>query len=204
MSTLSQQRLATSPSRRPDVAPRRTAPRQSPRAASTSLAASCVVKGSRPGFAVLSFRCSTAATGLMGIKPNLCALSKGAFSILLIELQVATERPSARSLFRKAMMSPGDTAAIERIADLNQFATSLAEFLLALQQIDATGGPAPGPHNFFRGGSPAYYDREARQAIATLGDRIDGKAATAIGSLANSAACVPDSMMRGPAISPWA
>ena len=74
----------------------------------------------------------------------------------------------------------GDTAAIERIADLDQFATGLAEFLVALQQIDATGGPAPGPHNFFRGGSPAYYDREARQAIATLGDRIDGKAATAV------------------------
>src|SRR4051794_23656968 len=38
----------------------------------------------------------------------------------------------------------GDTAAVDRISDLSQFATSLAEFLAALQQIDATGGPPPG------------------------------------------------------------
>jgi len=74
----------------------------------------------------------------------------------------------------------GDTAAVERIADLGQFAVALAEFLAALQRIDATGGPAPGQHNFHRGGPPAYYDGETRQAIAMLGDRIDGKAATAV------------------------
>jgi aminoglycoside phosphotransferase (APT) family kinase protein len=74
----------------------------------------------------------------------------------------------------------GDTAALDRVADLNQFAVTLAEFLAALQRIDATGGPPPGPHNFHRGGSPAYYDGETRAAIHTLGDRIDGKAATAV------------------------
>jgi hypothetical protein len=39
----------------------------------------------------------------------------------------------------------GDTAAPERIADLRDFATSLAQFLIALQRIDPTGGPPPGP-----------------------------------------------------------
>ena len=46
----------------------------------------------------------------------------------------------------------GEAATIERIADLRQFALALAEFLVALQRIDPTGGPPPGPHNFYRGG----------------------------------------------------
>ena len=62
----------------------------------------------------------------------------------------------------------GETATIERIADLRQFALALAEFLIALQRIDPTGGPLPGPHNFYRGGSLAVYDAETRQAIAAL------------------------------------
>ena len=74
----------------------------------------------------------------------------------------------------------GETATIERIADVRQFAVTLAEFLAALQAIDAGGGPAPGPHNFFRGGPPAYYDDETRQAIATLDGRIDSDAATEV------------------------
>ena len=81
----------------------------------------------------------------------------------------------------------GDTATIERIADLRQFAIDLAQFLVALQRIDATGGPPPGPHNFFRGGSLAYYDGETRQAIAALGDRIDGRARPRLGGGAGRA-----------------
>src|SRR4051812_13599063 len=59
----------------------------------------------------------------------------------------------------------GEIATIERIADLPQFATTLAEFLIALQRIDAAGGPPPGRHNFFRGGPLTVYDGETRQAI---------------------------------------
>jgi aminoglycoside phosphotransferase (APT) family kinase protein len=81
----------------------------------------------------------------------------------------------------------GETAAIERIADLSRFATTLAQFLTALQQIEATGGPPPGPHNFFRGGPPAIYDGQTRQAIATLDGRIDTDAATAVWEAALSA-----------------
>ena len=47
----------------------------------------------------------------------------------------------------------GDTVAPERINDLNEFASSLAEFL-----IDPTHGPPAGPHNFYRGGSLQNYD----------------------------------------------
>ena len=70
----------------------------------------------------------------------------------------------------------GEPATRERIADLREFAQSLARFLNALHSIDATGGPAPGPHNFHRGGSLATYDAQTRQAIALLNDRIDAKA----------------------------
>ena len=72
----------------------------------------------------------------------------------------------------------GDVATSERIVDLRDFATKLAQFLIALQRIDATGGPSPGPHNFYRGGSLATYDAETRQAIAILSGRIDTNAAT--------------------------
>lgn len=71
----------------------------------------------------------------------------------------------------------GEQATIERIADLREFAATLAQFLVALQGIDATGGPAPGTHNFQRGGPLDFYDRETREAIARLGDSIDGDAA---------------------------
>jgi aminoglycoside phosphotransferase (APT) family kinase protein len=74
----------------------------------------------------------------------------------------------------------GETATVERVADMRQFANTLAEFLAALQEIDATGGPPPGQHNFFRGGSPAYYDAEAREAIATLGTEVDSNAVTEV------------------------
>ncbi|MGO4727692.1 MULTISPECIES: aminoglycoside phosphotransferase family protein [unclassified Inquilinus] len=74
----------------------------------------------------------------------------------------------------------GETAAAGRIADLSGFATALGRFLVALKRADATDGPPAGPHNFFRGGSLAVYDAETRQAIAALGGRIDGAAATAV------------------------
>lgn len=54
----------------------------------------------------------------------------------------------------------GETATLERIASLPQFAAGLAQFLVALQRIDPAGGPAPGQHNFFRGGPLSVYDGE--------------------------------------------
>ena len=74
----------------------------------------------------------------------------------------------------------GETAAAAPIADLPGCARSLADFLAALQRIDAAGGPAAGAHSFFRGGALATYDAETRQAIAALGGRIDGAGATAV------------------------
>jgi len=82
----------------------------------------------------------------------------------------------------------GEIASIERIANLPQFATTLAQFLVALQRIDPTGGPPPGPHNFFRGGPLSIYDSETRQAIAALDGKIDTGAASAVWEAALQAA----------------
>ena len=74
----------------------------------------------------------------------------------------------------------GETATVERIVDLREFATGLARFLTALYRIDPAGGPTPGPHNFFRGGPLTVYDAETRRAIAALEGEIDGDAAGAV------------------------
>lgn len=82
----------------------------------------------------------------------------------------------------------GEVAAIESIADLRQFAITLARFLTALERIYPTGGPPPGPHNFHRGGPLTIYDAETRQAIAALDGQIDADAATAVWEAALNAA----------------
>lgn len=72
----------------------------------------------------------------------------------------------------------GESAATAKIADLSQFAASLAKFLLALEGIDSAGGPSPGWHSFYRGGELKNYDAEVRQALIALKGKIDTYAAT--------------------------
>ncbi len=67
----------------------------------------------------------------------------------------------------------GNSASIDLINDLSQFATALGKFLAALQRCDTTGGPTAGSHNFYRGGDLTHYDAETRAAIAMLGDGDD-------------------------------
>lgn len=73
----------------------------------------------------------------------------------------------------------GENATMDRIADPRQAATELAQFIAALRRIDTTGGPPPGPHNFFRGVPLEMRDAETRAAIAALHDTLDADAATA-------------------------
>jgi aminoglycoside phosphotransferase (APT) family kinase protein len=74
----------------------------------------------------------------------------------------------------------GETASVERIADLNLFAETLAHFLIALQQVEPAGGPPAGAHSFFRGGPLETYDAEARRSILALDGVLDTAAATAV------------------------
>ncbi len=74
----------------------------------------------------------------------------------------------------------GLTAETGQIADLCEFAADLADFLAALYKVDTADGPLPGTHNFFRGGSPAYYDAETRSALTALHGVIDTDLATEV------------------------
>jgi len=73
----------------------------------------------------------------------------------------------------------GETATIEHIADPRQAATDLAQFIAALQRIDPTGGPPPGPHNSSRGEPLTMRDGQTRAAIASLNGMLDADAMTA-------------------------
>jgi aminoglycoside phosphotransferase (APT) family kinase protein len=73
----------------------------------------------------------------------------------------------------------GENATFERITDLSQLATDLAQFLAELQRIDPSGGPPPGEHNFFRGVPLAARDESTRASIAALGRAIDVDTVTA-------------------------
>jgi aminoglycoside phosphotransferase (APT) family kinase protein len=66
----------------------------------------------------------------------------------------------------------GELASRRRIRNLPSFATTLAGFLNALRRVDATGGPAPGEHNFYRGGPLGTYQEETLQAIDALANEV--------------------------------
>ncbi len=80
----------------------------------------------------------------------------------------------------------GRTATVDRVASLTTFAARLAGFLDALYSIDASSGPPPGVHNFFRGGEIGVYDEQTRQSIQLLADEIDVGAATSVWEAATS------------------
>ena len=68
----------------------------------------------------------------------------------------------------------GENATIDQIADPNEAAIALAQFLTALQQIDTTDGPLPGTDDLARGQPLAARDSYTREAIAALHGRFDG------------------------------
>jgi aminoglycoside phosphotransferase (APT) family kinase protein len=73
----------------------------------------------------------------------------------------------------------GEEATIDRLADLNQAAADLAEFAAAMHRIDATDGPAPGEHNFWRGVPLQMRDAHMRAAISASQGLVDPGAVTA-------------------------
>ncbi|MER5265141.1 aminoglycoside phosphotransferase family protein [Actinosynnema sp. NPDC002837] len=74
----------------------------------------------------------------------------------------------------------GRTASPERVEDLVAFAESIAEFLRALQRVDAAEGPRAGAHSFYRGAPPGHYDDGTRRALAVLEGRVDTARAAAV------------------------
>jgi aminoglycoside phosphotransferase (APT) family kinase protein len=100
-----------------------------------------------------------------------------AIPVPLAEGSPAAGYPFTWSVYR---WLDGEDATVEPVADPNLLADDLALFLTALQQIDPTGGPPPGEHNFFRGVPLAARDAQARSAIASLSGTIDVDAVTAV------------------------
>lgn len=94
---------------------------------------------------------------------------------LPVPVPLAKGQPGAGYPFSWSIYSwlPGEPATAERISDPGRFALDLAEFLAALQSVDADDGPQPGKHNWFRGGSLRTYDAQAQHAIAALDGHVD-------------------------------
>ncbi|MGW1060488.1 aminoglycoside phosphotransferase family protein [Micromonospora rubida] len=94
---------------------------------------------------------------------------------LPIPTPVAKGEPGAGYPFSWSVYSwlEGEPASPDRIDDPVRFAVDLAGFLSALHSIDPAGGPRPGRHNWYRGGSLRTYDGEARRALAALDGHVD-------------------------------
>jgi aminoglycoside phosphotransferase (APT) family kinase protein len=99
-----------------------------------------------------------------------------------IPVPVATGAPGQGYPYRWSVRRwmDGETATPSRVASMVGFAESIAEFILALQAIDASDGPAAGAHSFYRGAPPAHYDDETRAAVASLGSAVDGARCLAV------------------------
>lgn len=72
----------------------------------------------------------------------------------------------------------GDAVEPEMLANPDDLAMDLGEFVSALQAIDATGGPLAGLHNFGRGLPLSDRDQAVRKALAALSGEIDVDAAS--------------------------
>jgi len=83
------------------------------------------------------------------------------------------EFPAAWSIVR---WIEGEEATLERLGDPVDTARTLAGFVRALIAIDATGGPAPGPHNFWRGMPLASRDDVTRGCIRESEGLLDTQA----------------------------
>ncbi len=72
----------------------------------------------------------------------------------------------------------GELATVDRLADERGAAYTLGQFVASLQRIDASGGPAPGDHNSWRGVDLAEREPFTSEAIASLHGLIDVDAVT--------------------------
>jgi aminoglycoside phosphotransferase (APT) family kinase protein len=73
----------------------------------------------------------------------------------------------------------GQSATPDRVRDAGRLADDLAALVSALQRVDASSGPPPGPENAWRGVPLSERDEQARASIADLAGEIDADAVTA-------------------------
>jgi aminoglycoside phosphotransferase (APT) family kinase protein len=94
---------------------------------------------------------------------------------LPIPAVVGVGEPADGYPFRWAVISwlQGEPARLEAVGDQERAAGDLARFLTCLQAVDPSGGPAPGPHNAFRGVPLAERDESTREAIRRVGPMVE-------------------------------
>jgi aminoglycoside phosphotransferase (APT) family kinase protein/putative intracellular protease/amidase len=115
------------------------------------------------------------------VEKEQCWLPRLAPSLpLTIPTSLATGQPAEGYPWKWSVYRWLEGEPLANNADHCEVASSLAQFLTALQRIDPTGGPSAGPHNFYRGGPLTTYDEQSRQAMTALKDRIDADAATKV------------------------
>jgi aminoglycoside phosphotransferase (APT) family kinase protein len=83
---------------------------------------------------------------------------------------------------------PGEAASSDTVGSRATFAGDLAGFLVALRDVDATTGPAAGPHNFFRGGPLEVYAAETLLAVDALGPAVPRELVLAVWAAATATA----------------
>jgi len=86
------------------------------------------------------------------------------------------EYPAAWSVVR---WLAGEEASFEHLADPVSTARTLAGFVRSLIAVDATGGPAPGTHNFWRGVPLAARDDLTQRSIEASKGLVNTEAVTA-------------------------
>lgn len=74
----------------------------------------------------------------------------------------------------------GACASPDNIHDLTLFARDLGDFFRAIHNVETSGAPVAGKHNFHRGGQLRVYDDETCAAIDALHGKIDAESASAI------------------------
>lgn len=58
-----------------------------------------------------------------------------------------------------------ETVTKNNVSHMENFAGDVSKFLQELQRISTKGAPVAGAHNFFRGASPAVYQRQVDDAL---------------------------------------
>jgi aminoglycoside phosphotransferase (APT) family kinase protein len=95
---------------------------------------------------------------------------------LSIPVPVAAGLPTSEYPYEWSICKwlPGESATDSVIADLEQTAIDLAQFVRVLQKFDTAGAPARLPGQ--RGAPLRELDASVRSSIAALGSRVDGQA----------------------------
>ena len=98
-----------------------------------------------------------------------------------IPLPLGLGQPGSGYPFRWSIYKwlPGEAAERGLVTDPLGLAEDLTNFLDALRGLDASGGPQPGVHNWFRGATLRTYDASARGALTELGGLLDPVLASA-------------------------